>query len=327
MHEISVQNGVAEAAYSTVPPWHGLGFVSDSPMTIEQALLHSRLGSWTVQSAPLFLPSGKEVEGWKANVRSDSGAVLGVVTDAYQIVQNVDSFSVLGELEQAGDLRIESAGALRNGAITWVLTRLPGDLEVQSGDTTRRYLLFTNGHDGRWRFTATNTLVRVVCMNTLSQAIRNAEALLSFAHKGDVKSKLQKLCQIIARSNEQFSDFSVKAHLLRELKPEPVPVRTWIDRIFPPPSKLDQEPLRQEKISTLRELYKIEVKAFGPSWWGLFNSFTALVDHHKRRKGSVLRAQESRFQDILFGPGSEAKSRAFGWALELSGARVPVRAG
>ena len=55
---------------------------------------------------------GAKIENFKANVRSSDGAVLGVVSDRYQIVQNAEAFSFTDELI-GGDVRYETAVASR----------------------------------------------------------------------------------------------------------------------------------------------------------------------------------------------------------------------
>lgn len=43
---------------------------------------------WTVQRKPIQVCGGRKVDNFFANVRSSDGAVLGVVSDRYQVVQS-----------------------------------------------------------------------------------------------------------------------------------------------------------------------------------------------------------------------------------------------
>ena len=146
-HQISMFDGVGEAAFALRPAWHGLGrtldYVPDSEAMIEAAHL-----GWSVGARPLVTCDGRSVPGYFATVREDTGAVLGVVSDRYKVVQNRDAFDFLDSLLQDGVLRYESAGALKGGRVVWALARMPSDDEIAPGDVSRRYILFSTTHDG-----------------------------------------------------------------------------------------------------------------------------------------------------------------------------------
>src|SRR5437588_12691784 len=90
------------------PPWHGLGVVLDEyPKSIDEALEKAGLGwkvshgdvlvvkraEWTdgfgTKHAPELIPA----KGFKANVREDTGDVLGIVSDEYEVVDNTAAFA------------------------------------------------------------------------------------------------------------------------------------------------------------------------------------------------------------------------------------------
>ena len=105
--------------YVREKPWHGLGTeVSEAP-TSADALRLAGL-DWEVQQKSIQVCGGSKIENYKANVRSTDGAVLGVVSDSYKIVQNADAFSFTDELI-GGDVRYETAGSLRGGKKIWLL--------------------------------------------------------------------------------------------------------------------------------------------------------------------------------------------------------------
>src|SRR5262249_55514559 len=129
-------------------PWHRMGVILDDyPGTLEEALTASGLG-WRVNQGDLFYVKGGEVdpteadpekglyipqleasiaraEDYRANLRADTGEILGIVGDEYKVVQNVEAFRWLEAL-LGGDLKWETAGSLNNGRRVWVLVT-PGD--------------------------------------------------------------------------------------------------------------------------------------------------------------------------------------------------------
>lgn len=73
-------------------PWHGLGTQVEKAPTSADALRLAGL-DWTVQRKPIQVCGGRKVDNFFANVRSSDGAVLGVVSDRYQVVQNAEAFA------------------------------------------------------------------------------------------------------------------------------------------------------------------------------------------------------------------------------------------
>ena len=88
-------------------PWHGLGtIVMEAPASAEALRLAGL--DWNVVQEPIYTGFKEQVEGYKANVRDTDRKVLGVVSDRYKVVQNVDAFSFTDELLGKG-VRYETA--------------------------------------------------------------------------------------------------------------------------------------------------------------------------------------------------------------------------
>jgi phage/plasmid-like protein (TIGR03299 family) len=194
-------------------PWHRLGVVLDDyPTDIDDALSRSGLG-WRGTQGDVFVvntnaPDNATVdgvphplvlaEGFKANIREDTGDVLGVVSDDYKIVQNRDAFRWLDAL-LGGDVQFETAGSLGNGKRVWVLARIPELVEV-GGDEVARYIYCANSHDGSMAVTAAATNIRIVCANTLGWALRETEGsqrTYKFRHTGDLQLKLDEARRVM----------------------------------------------------------------------------------------------------------------------------------
>ena len=122
-------------------PWHGLGkVVMEAPTSAEA--LHLAGLDWNVVQEPIYTEFNEPVEGYKANVRDSDRKVLGVVSDRYKVVQNVDAFSFTDELIGKG-VRYETAGSLQGGKRTWMLARLPQKYII-NGDEITPYMVFMN---------------------------------------------------------------------------------------------------------------------------------------------------------------------------------------
>lgn len=105
-------------------PWHGLGTQVEEAPTSADALRLAGL-DWTVQRKPIQVCGGRKVDNFFANVRSSDGAVLGVVSDRYQVVQNAEAFAFTDALIGGeGQVHYETAGSLMGGRKIWLLAKL-----------------------------------------------------------------------------------------------------------------------------------------------------------------------------------------------------------
>jgi phage/plasmid-like protein (TIGR03299 family) len=149
-------------------PWNGLGVSVMSAPTSSEALKLAGL-DWNVVQEPIYTEYNEKVEGYKANVRDFDRKVLGVVSDRYKVVQNVEAFSFTDELLGKG-VRYETAGSLAEGKKIWLLARLPREYII-AGERISPYLVFSNTHDGSGSVKVAITPIRVVCNNTLNLAL------------------------------------------------------------------------------------------------------------------------------------------------------------
>lgn len=169
------------------PAWHGLGTVISNAPTSEDAIRIAEL-DWDVIPKPIYDEFGREIPGFKVNMRSTDNANLGIVTDRYKVVQNNEAFAFTDELLGHG-VKYETAGSLASGKRVWMLARLENTTIAE--ENIDPFLVFTNSHDGTGAIRVAITPVRVVCQNTLNLALGQASRHWSCVHKGDIHSKLE----------------------------------------------------------------------------------------------------------------------------------------
>ena len=214
-------------------PWHGLGAVLDEyPHSIDEALDKAGLG-WRVTHGDVLVVKAPEwtddfgtehpaelipAKGFKANIREDTGEVLGIVSDEYEVVDNRDAFRFLDALI-GSELYFETAGSLWGGRRVWVLARLPEYIEL-GGDQSATYVYVANSHDGSMAVTAAVTPIRIVCANTLGAALRQAEHGASaqrtfrFRHTGNLQAKFAEARQVLGMTINYQKQFKVLADRL-----------------------------------------------------------------------------------------------------------------
>ena len=229
-------------------PWHGLGkIVMEAPTSAEA--LHLAGLDWNVVQEPIYTELNELVEGYKANVRDSDRKVLGVVSDRYKVVQNVDAFSFTDELIGKG-VRYETAGSLQEGKKVWLLARLPREYII-AGERISPYLVFSNTHDGSGSVKVAVTPVRVVCNNTLNLALDKASRSFSMVHTGNIQDKIQEARDTLFMAEEYMDCLGAEFEQLRRQKMTDAQVKEYINLLLPMEKESTQ--LQSKNIIRLRE--------------------------------------------------------------------------
>lgn len=220
-HNLAVING-KHAFFGTQPAWHKLGQVVDQAQTWEEAMRLAQL-DWDVEKTPLLSPHDQTVlKGAFGIFRSDNHQFLGVVGDQYTPIQNRYAFDFVDAILAAeSTAHYVSAGALGNGEKIWCLAQINGEVDITgSGDVHKYYLLFTTSHDGSGSAICKLTDVRVVCQNTLTQALRLNGEFTRIKHTRQAPARLDAARTLVTRAVDKIHDVEEK---LRELSKRIVP--------------------------------------------------------------------------------------------------------
>lgn len=271
-------------------PWHQLGTSVEHAPTSREAFKQAGL-DWLIESKPLYVEVGDgefmEVPAW-ANVRLSDNSFLGVVTDRYEAFQNWEMFEFLDSLVADGVMRYETAGSLFNGKKVWALGRLQEDWRI-GDDEYKNYMLMSAGHDGKTGVFIQPTEIRVVCNNTLTQAIgRNGQlARFGFKHFAGLRDHLAQARQALNITTE--ASRKMKEWLERSLKFDlnENQVRAVTFELF-------GDPLEEEggtkvrllnRIDTFAKIYDEEASYYGNTGYSMMNAITGYADHYLVYRG------------------------------------------
>ena len=240
---------LVETMYSTrEKPWHGLGTVVREAPTSENALRLAGL-DWNVVQEPIYTPCREKIEGFKANVRDTDRKVLGVVSDRYKVVQNVEAFSFTDELLGHG-VRYETAGSLSGGRRVWLLARLPREYII-AGERISPYLVFSNTHDGSGSVKVAVTPVRVVCNNTLNLALETAQRSFSMVHTGNISDKITEARDTLFKAESYMDRLGAEFEQLHQQKVTDAEVQKYIELLIPMESNATRT--QEKNVNRLRE--------------------------------------------------------------------------
>lgn len=302
-------------------PWHKLGTILDAPPTIEEALKIAGL-DWNVQLQDVWTAEGAAVPA-KAVVREDSGDVLGAVGLQYTPLQNVAALKWFDRWIETGKVELETAGSLFGGRRVWALAKMKSDpIDVGGGDIVEKYILLGHSHDGSLAVRAGLTPIRVVCNNTLSWAVNDADAsnLFRLQHRKNVVQKLEdvadKLDALDARLNDAGADF-------RRLAEAPVSGSKAVEAFVGAVYRQDGEQLKKgRRLGKITELFESgrgqDLKTSNGTHWGLYNALTEYVTHHQNKD------LEKRTNGMAYGSGVETIRRGFDVAYVMATKQISI---
>ncbi len=339
-HEITDRDGMV--LYGK-PAWHGLGKVVDKAPTPAEALQIAGL-DWDIESVPLIGKRSRvtlgddnvpvmvrqdiAVESHVANVRGDTGEVLGVVGSGYSVVQNRDLVPLIYDAAGAEGVTIESAGSLRAGRDVFFLAHLD-TFNIGERDKSHTFALFLNSHAGTSALKVLPTSIRVVCANTRRAALSAADAkalTVNMRHTSgmparmeDVRASLRGAKALAAREAD-----IARALAARTMTPEEVRDffagtyrRLYGDLPRDPATAGDKAKVTRarEMTRTWWETLRAERDTLGvaPSAWLAANAVTEWIDHKRTVRGG------DRLASNLDGSGADAKDDVFAGALALIG--------
>lgn len=264
----------------TMPYMNMYGTVDiSSAESVEEALHLSSL-DWNVESKKIYDESGSLFNGYAANVRDIDGALLGIVSDKYRIVQNDLAFDFVNDLTTEG-FQFEKAGSFKNGKSIWVMGHLPK--EDILGDDIDNNLVFVNSHDGTSGVKVMMTPVRVICSNMLNLALKNASRSWATRHTGNIYSKLEEAKFTLGLASKYMEELKEEANRLSNMSITEDQIEQIFDKLFPVDPNNDTE-RKIKNVSILKDSFihcynEADIKKYKGTVYGAINAMSDLVSH------------------------------------------------
>lgn len=252
------------------PMWHGLGQVLDQyPESWDEARVMAGL-EWEPAYRDLYVPElipvtaevpdgahlvgiadGGEarnylvpVTGHRAIVRDDTGALLAVPSDTYQLIYHHQ----MGELLDAytkhwsaagATVKFETAGSLKGGRTVWALVWLDEPYQIPGDDSdTYPFAALINDHTGAGACKLLPTQVRIVCWNTMNAASLHGDRTgnqITIRHTGNVEDRLEQAKAGLASMRDEAKAWQLEAADLAGININDAVVRTFLDEFIPIP--------------------------------------------------------------------------------------------
>ena len=303
--------------------WHGMGVVTDGTLPAREAF-ETADALFTVEKRELRLPvhsedgpdgylPGKVVyqpTGTFGVVRTDTQALLGVVSKQYEIVQN-DSLLRMAEFIRE-EVDMDCVIVLSDGAkVCFTATLRGAETDIVPGDTVKRRIVGYLGHDGKTGCGAKFTNIRVVCQNTLTAALSESGAHSSITHKNGANNNFDALINSIDVARQ---DFVTECDLMREFSRASLGIdgfRDFVDKVY----NIDEDQAFRKRDKLQAAFSRGYGAEYAPcSLWNAVNAITQVETSTRDTTAPKGRAQFARG---TFGAGAQISKRAFAVARDL----------
>lgn len=313
---------VQSMAYAGEKPWHGLGnkLAPRQPIDVwrEQAGM-----DWAVEESEVRYITGSNSVGLinafpeqKVLYRSDTKAPLAVVSKRFKVVQPGEVLEFYRDLTAHSGFELETAGVLREGRKFWALAKTGQSTVLKGRDRVDGYLLLATACDGTLATTAQFTSVRVVCNNTLRIALGGASGAIKVPHRSHFDADTVK--RQLGITVSAWDGFVARMKALAECPVDPDSVEGLLRRVLTyPVAEGKATVVNEQALANARALYEgggrgAMLASSRCTAWGLLNSVTEFVDHHRRA-----RSDDHRRDAAWFGQGAQIKQKAWESVLEL----------
>lgn len=325
-HEITIrESGFAEFASTDDTAWHGLGQQLVRGASVDEWAVAAGM-DWRIQRGIVRYATGRDqgAESWASMpeshvlMRSDTKAALAIVSDGFKLVQPREILETFKHEASAAGFELETAGTLFGGRRFWALASEGEQAAIVPGDVVKGYTLLVTATDGTLKTTGKKTTVRVVCNNTLGQAMGSGSAALAISHRSKYDANAMRAALGLVH-DDSFATFTDKARRLADKQVSrdraerlllsllaPAVAEKGASATLPELEKVT-ESLAFKKIMSLfnGEAKGAKLDGVQGTAWGFLNATTEYVDHFQRAT-----SDDNRHNSAWFGAGDALKNRA-----------------
>lgn len=312
---------VEQMAYAGAVPWHGLGKEVSDDLSIEEMLVAAGL-DWEVMVEQAE-HRGQKVPDHFWLVRSSDHKILDSCGNRYKPTQNAQAFEFFREFLEAGEAKLQTAGSLKEGKYVWGLASLDFRFTLDGGDKNEGYVLVGCPHEQGKSLLIKRTMIRVVCANTLTAALRDGNGAFRFVHRSKFgKTAIAKAKRILGLARDDMREFEQQAKMMVEHEIKMSQFVSIVAPIMMPKATPDQimdwvkDPDPDNFSPRLKAIYNSYMNAPGATpgnAWGVLNAVTHYADH------VASRTQDQRLFNAWFNKTARQKTAVFNRLVEVVG--------
>lgn len=287
--------------------WHGKANFVGKDLTADDAIKAAGL-DWSVVPSPVFTSFGGkmiQIPDLQALVRDSDDAVLHIAGERYEPIQNEQYFQ-FAETLLADGVAFHTAGSLRGGKRIFVCLSIPRTIMVGGVEPVELYLLIRGSHDGSLAFGADITTVVTVCSNTMTLAMRGAQASWSAKHTAGASLKIIEARDALGLTFAYADEWEATMNRLIETEMTKVEFERLVKDVFPHADNVRGGFSREQyqMIGVLESSPNITDTVRYTSW-GALNAVTENDQFGARYRESGRDDDEKRLENALWGKGKD----------------------
>jgi len=309
---------VETMAYANETPWHGLGHKVGSDVTPEQMELVAGL-DWKVNKVPFTNPvTNEQSKDFFVLVRDKDGKELTPCGHNYVPVQNRQALQFFKKFTESGHMTLETAGSLDGGRRIFVLAKTTQSFAIKGKDKVDSYLFCYHPHIWGQSLKIMWTPIRVVCQNTLMQALHGKSAEFRMPHIQEFDANVQfKAEEALGLSQIKMREFQEQSELLASKEYNDKDLWKYWIALFQPSLKNEPNPTPEMFSKTLEYLNQVIHTQPGAqysrnTWWQALNAVTYYIDHKSGRE------RDATLTSAWLGQKAALKRRALESALQYA---------
>jgi phage/plasmid-like protein (TIGR03299 family) len=313
---------IPETFASVKPAWHRVGTVlsNEARTDYNQALKDANLDfevkkiqfKHPLSDNPLYTNLPEDMNAY-GTFRMDNGQHLGTVKGQYHVIQNHEALNFLEELV-GGGMQIDSLGSFRKGTVIFANVLIKKD-EIVKGDEVNNFMQVVTSHDGTLTLDFFQSMVQIVCSNTLRMAMKSASQHLKISHTVNSLVKLADAATFLNLVGKGADSFNDKLRFLSTKRMSSEMEELFLNQLV---GKVDSS-TKNKRLANMRETILESpdnseiVKGISGTAYAMLNKVTNFVDH-----GDTSSTEEKKAVSAAFGTGDARKTKAFELLLEMA---------
>lgn len=274
------------------------------PLAVPTADVERRLFHWKAEESPIsFEVGGQQIVDptRKGIVRPDTGTLLGVFRNGFQIHDYQQWLVEQTEMVADSDLGVSSAGLLKGGAVAWVQFEMPETMQVEGCDF-RPFLTAATSLDGSLASTYLTGSQIVVCDNTLSASLADKSHQIKIRHSSKSIGRIGEVRDALGLVYTVADDFMAEVQALTSTKVSDKVWSRFLDGLAPAPkdgASARAAAMIERKRDALTRLYTKDERAaqWNGTAFGVLQAVNTYEQHEQHVRG-MGRAERNALQMV-----------------------------
>ena len=191
------------------------------------------------------------VKGRVAHVRVDPDGerrVIGVVSDKYRMMHNVDAIAPFEYLVRQTGARVTRAGTVGHGRLSYVFAQLPRPVQIAPGDFMRQDILWTNSYDASTPISIMMAPTRLVCRNQIV-LMKHRGLGFTIRHGANVHERTREAARVMGQMLSGYDGVTQRMRAMVQVPMNTERLRQYHELV----TLLPDDPAEQPRVQKLHE--------------------------------------------------------------------------